>query len=268
MPNHRPPRPYGQLIRSLRNAWKFESISGTPFWHDGAAATAGLNANFRIGIWNICKGAGGRMFEHDYRCLAYQSDIVALQEALLSPRSLRTFCEPGFEVVHAGSYVRSDQLRDGVVTASRSKFSAQKLRIICKHPEPVFKTPKIAFASWHPIPSKDTSLMLVNLHATLVRGAKRAADEMKSLLEALPPHRGPAVLCGDFNTFTKIHFQTVAKILRDYGFEHVPIINDPRKPTGNLDHAFLRGLRLESAQILTTVQSSDHFPLLISLSMP
>jgi endonuclease/exonuclease/phosphatase (EEP) superfamily protein YafD len=256
------------LVRSLRQAWKFDPIDGSPFWLDGHPAAEALPDQFRVSIWNICKGAGGRLFEHDYRCLAYQSEIVVLQEALLSQRSLKTYCEPGFEVVHAGSYVRKDLLRDGVVTASRARFEPHKLRVVCKYPEPVFRTPKVAFVSWHRLERGASPLMLINLHATLVRGARRAADEMRNLMDSLPPHRGPALLCGDLNTFTGNHFRAVEQILAASGFEHVRIDEDPRRQTGSLDHAFVKGLSVESSRVLTTVRSSDHFPLLITLRLP
>ena len=57
----------------------------------------------------------------------------------------------GFETIHAASYKRRDGLRDGVMTVSRVASIGASMRIICKYPEPVLRTPKAALFKFYQI---------------------------------------------------------------------------------------------------------------------
>ncbi len=263
----RPPRPYAQLMDSLRKAWRIQTVGGgEAIWQVGAAELPALPAdNIRITVWNLCKGVGGVLFEHDYRRLCYYSDLVLTQEALMSERSLATFTAPGFHLCHAASYQRRDGLRDGVMTATRAKIAAPPLRVLCKYPEPIFKTPKAALISMHPLQGHRQQLMVVNLHATLVRLKAIALEELQHLLYHLPEHDGPMILAGDFNTFTPGYLRAVEQTLAGHGLAMVRFGNDRRPTFGNLDQIFVRGLKIDKAWIDINTNSSDHFPLMVHL---
>lgn len=268
MATARPKRSYRAVIDSLRQVWKIESVPDhEAIWQLGEAEAKTLpHDHLRVAVWNLCKGAGGRLFEHDYRMLCYRSDLVLAQEALLSSKSIRTFCEPGFSTVHAASYKRMDGLRDGVMTLSRAAAVGESKRFVCKYPEPIFKTPKVALVKFYPM-SDGQTLMVVNIHATLVRMARGAVEEIVHLIEQLPQHDGPCIFAGDFNTFTKGHLNAVACELGRIGLSYVPIPNDPRPRTQKLDQVFCRGVNVKSVVIDTTIRNSDHFPILLSLSL-
>lgn len=260
-----PPRSYRAVIDSLRQVWKIEHVPDQDaIWRSGEPEREAFSpARIRVAIWNMCKGAGGILFEHDFRSLCYRSDLILTQEALLSRRSLRTFAERGFETMHAASYRRRDGLRDGVMTVSRVRSLDAASRIVCKYPEPILKTPKAALVKFFRIEGCEERLMVVNLHATLIRSVAGAVEEMEHLLEHLPEHEGPLLLGGDFNTFTPAYFRAVSSVLGRIGLEYVPIADDPRAPLAALDQVFCRKLRPVKAEIDTTVRNSDHFPLLI-----
>jgi hypothetical protein len=170
-------------MNSLAQVWRIEVVSPEEaIWQLGSPESNALpGSKIRVAIWNLCKGAGGLLFEHDYRLLCYRSDVVLTQEALLSHRSIKVFCEPGFGLVHAASYMRRDRLRDGVMTVSRVAPDPTRLqRIICKYPEPILKTPKVALVSFYPVDGLAESLMIVNLHATLIRWKSAAVEEIAS----------------------------------------------------------------------------------------
>ncbi len=264
----RPQRQYSKLITSLWQVGRIDAVMNDPIWETGHAESEALNPDHvRVSVWNICKGAGGMLFEHDYRILSYLSDLMLLQEALLSRRSLRMFCEQGFEAVHGASYMRRDSLRDGVLTASRVVSHAEKARIICKYPEPILNTPKAALVSFYPLLGRNDKLMVVNIHATLIRRVKRAAEELESLMQQLPAHSGPMIFAGDFNTFTANYLDTISEVLSAYGLKRVAIDNDPRSPFGSLDQIFVRGLRIKQVVVDTTIASSDHFPIICHLAI-
>lgn len=265
----KPRRSFRTVMDSLRQVWTIERVpEHDAIWRTGQAGIASLRPDYlRISVWNLCKGAGGLMFEHDYRMLCYCSDIVIAQEALLSRHAMGMFSANGFESVHAASYKRRDGLRDGVMTVSRAPMCADPQRIICKYPEPIFKTPKAALIKKYPLSGMDESLMVINVHATLVRRKAAAIEEMDHLLQRLPSHNGPIILAGDFNTFTPGYLRAIEGVLKRVGLNYVPIPNDPRPTTQALDQLFCRGLDVSNIRVDTSFRNSDHFPILAELKV-
>lgn len=268
MKRQRPKRSYRAVIESLAMVWQIEHVEEPDsVWLLGEPeADAFAPENIRVAIWNLCKGSGGILFEHDYRSLCYRSDLILTQEALLSRRSMRTFCERGFQTIHAASYKRRDGLRDGVMTVSRVGALGHARRIVCKYPEPIFRTPKVALIERFKLRGTDKLLMVVNIHATLVRLKAAAIEEMEHILARLPEHDGPIILAGDFNTFTPGYLAAVSSVLHRLGLEYVKIPNDPRPRSQALDQVFCRGLAVASASIDTSIRNSDHFPILLNLA--
>ncbi len=266
----KPPRSYRALIDSLRQVWSIELLSDPmAFWRIGSCEVRHFEKRqIRLAIWNLCKGVGGQLFEHDYRMICYRADLILAQEALLSEKALAMFCEPGFEAVHAASYKRRDGIRDGVLTMARVCSSPVLHRIVCKYPEPVFKTPKVALVTFYPVSGSSHPLMVVNLHATLIRRIKFALEEIEHLIGSLPAHPGPMILAGDFNTFTAGYLRAITKSLARIGLAHVPIPSDPRPATGALDQLFVRGVKVEKVYVDTTFRNSDHFPIFADLVVP
>jgi endonuclease/exonuclease/phosphatase (EEP) superfamily protein YafD len=264
-----PKRSYRAVIESLRQVWSIESVPDhESIWRLGQPELVALPpTTIRIAIWNLCKGAGGVLFEHEYRMLCYASDIIITQEALLSQNGLRIFSTSGFESIHAASYKRRDGLRDGVMTVARAPVCSEPQRIICKYPEPIFKTPKAALIKFYPLLGTSERLMVINVHATLVRFKSAAIEEMEHLISHLPAHRGPVILAGDFNTFTPGYLKAVASVLRRVGLQYVPIPNDPRPSTQALDQLFCRGLEVMNVRVDTSYRNSDHFPILADVRL-
>jgi len=163
--------------------------------------------------------------------------------------------------------MRRDRLRDGVMTVSRAGPDPDRLyRIICKYPEPFLKTPKVALVSFYSLEGSSEPLMIVNLHATLIRRKSAAVEEMEHLLQYLPDHRGPMLLAGDFNTFSQGYLKAIHSVLRKLGLEYVRIAKDPRPQTQALDQVFCRGVDVHSIEVDTTIKNSDHFPILLTMS--
>jgi endonuclease/exonuclease/phosphatase (EEP) superfamily protein YafD len=154
-----------------------------------------------------------------------------------------------------------DFLRDGVMTLARMMTNEAPQRILCKYPEPVLKTPKAALVTSYALGHCDERLMVVNIHATLIRTIKRAVEELDHLIHHLPQHQGPIIFAGDFNTFTPKYFKAVAGKLEELGLCYVPIPGDPRRPVDHLDQLFVRGLTVKEIWVETRIRSSDHFPI-------
>ncbi len=265
----KPRRPYIHVIKSLSQVLKINREVETPIWVAGQADHDHWGEwPIRITIWNIFKGAGGEHFYNDFRMLSFQSDILMIQEALLSRRSLHDLTPLGFGVVHSASYERADRLRDGVMTISRVQTQGDPQRILCKYPEPVLKTPKVALVTFYQLGVLRPSLMVVNMHATLFRSIKRAVEELDHLIALLPVHDGPMIFAGDFNTFTPRYFQAICSKLESLGLSYVSVPDDPRRSLDHLDQLFVRGLTVSEIEVDTRVHSSDHFPIRATIHLP
>jgi len=259
----KPRRPYGALIHSLSKVWRIKEVrDDEALIHAGHPSIPIFRSDcLRIAIWNLCKGSGGYQFEHDFRSICRRNDLILTQEALLSSRSIRLFEEAGFAMTHAASYERVDGLRDGVMTISRApSLNSSVRRIICKYPEPIFNTPKVALIQKFPLDG-GSELLLVNIHATLVRSISGAIEEINHILSFLPEHAGPIVFAGDFNTFTRRYLEAIEKKLESVGLQRVPIHGDPRPRSQALDQIFTRGFEIKKASVEVSYLNSDHFPL-------
>ncbi|MBC7661999.1 MAG: endonuclease/exonuclease/phosphatase family protein [Chitinophagaceae bacterium] len=258
----KPKRAYADVLRSLSKVLKINRDVTSPLWFSGEPEREHWGDwPIRVTIWNIFKGSGGDHFYNDLRLLCFQSDLILLQEALLSHRSMEELSLDGFQGVHGASYERADKLRDGVMSLARMRPHVTPKRILCKYPEPVLKTPKAALVTQYSVGHGKT-LTVVNLHATLIRTIKRAQEELEHLIERLPMAEGPMIFAGDFNTFTPRYFRAVAETLeRTLGLRYVKIPDDPRRPVDHLDQIFVRGMDVHSIEIDTRIHSSDHFPI-------
>lgn len=258
----KPRRPYRQVLRSLSKVVKIKRDIDHPIWLSGQAEHQVWGAwPLRLTIWNIFKGNGGEHFYNDFRLLSFQSDLILVQEALLSRRSMQELSPSGFLGVHGASYERLDKLRDGVMSLGRMNLDQSPQRILCKYPEPLLKTPKAALITHYRLAARQETLMVINIHATLIRTIKRAVDELEHLIEHLPEHQGPLIFAGDFNTFTPRYFKAVAGKLERLGLQYVAIADDPRRSMDKLDQLFVRDIRVVKAWVDTKIRSSDHFPI-------
>jgi endonuclease/exonuclease/phosphatase (EEP) superfamily protein YafD len=110
-------------------------------------------------------------------------------------------------------------------------------------------------------------LLVINVHATLIRRKAAAIEEMEHLLARVPEHRGPVILAGDFNTFTAGYLHAISPVLGRIGLRYVAIPNDPRPATQCLDQVFCRGLTPTNVHVDTTIRNSDHFPILADFAL-
>ncbi len=264
----KPKRPYADVLRSLGKVLKINREVAAPIWYSGHPERENWGDwPLRVTIWNIFKGCGGEHFYNDLRLLCFESDLLLLQEALLSHRSMEELSLDGFLGVHGASYERADKLRDGVMTLARMRPGEVPKRVLCKYPEPVLKTPKAALVTEYPL-HDGRNLTVVNLHATLIRTIRRAREELEHLIEHLEIGDGPLIFAGDFNTFTPRYFQAVAHTLEKLDLSYVEIPNDPRKGINHLDQLFVRGMTVEAIEIDTRIRSSDHFPIRATVRIP
>lgn len=263
----RPKRSYRAAIHNIRQVLKISQVNDQDSISEfGNPSTEFLpEKGLRIAVWNICKGMGKEAFRHELQFLMRNSDLLLVQEALLTEELTALLTNHHFHAIHGTSYIRRDGIRDGVLTLSRSRTSGPIQRILCKSPEPILKTAKTALLTPYLFHGGKENLIVVNLHAKLIRSIKGAIHELRHLLLQLPVSESPMVLAGDFNTFTKKYLRAIVEEMAEFGLMMVEIPDDPRGLFHHLDHVFIRGLSVKKAEVDVSLKNSDHFPLVLTL---
>ncbi len=221
---------------------------------------AHLKKEFSICTWNAFKGLGGEAFKLDLHKLIETHDIVCLQEVILCSDSRWHNVDIPSDFIFCANYLRRDGLTEGIMTVS-SFLSEKALGIPSIFREPLSWTSKLAMISYFPIAETNESLMLINIHSTLVRTRKRFERELLNILEKMPEHDGPVIFCGDFNTLSPAYLKTCAEILALKNLKLHQPTEDTRSILRKLDHFFVRNIATDNVKVLHHIQSSDHFPI-------
>ncbi len=226
-------------------------------------SATGLTAPIQLLNWNVQKGESDD-WRADLRNLATGMDFVALQEVVL---------ESGVEVDLP--HLEHMAFSQGYTTRSRTTgvatFSASAPLSECRlsATEPVLRTPKATSIAEFALREHAQTLIVVNLHAVnFTFGLKEFTAQMAAIQQVLDAHNGPAILSGDFNTWSLRRMRIVDELVADLGFSDISLDEDSRKTFNGhpLDHVFIRGFSSVSGET-AVVQTSDHNPMAIELHL-
>ncbi len=109
---------------------------------------------------------------------------------------------------------------------------------------------------------------MINVHAiNFSFGVDVYQRQLNSLSTHIIDHKGPVILAGDFNAWSRPRVNVLKRFARRLKLKEVIFEKDLRtrafgKP---LDYIFYRGLSLNKAEILIT-DASDHNPLVATFS--
>ncbi len=228
----------------------------------------------RLLSWNLAKRPGSKLELADHMPTA---DLVCVQEA--KPSLLPEL--PGSS--HFASSFRGlgpDAEFHGVATLARaqSRDRGHPTAIGSRWREGWVVTPKMALATDYDL--GDQKLLVVNVHAYNFQPVFKymLRDQFERIAERVAAHGGPAVVCGDFNTWRKDRLRLVEVLLHD--FEAVEFEDSVHRKKGHwtsrlalgcgtlpLDHVYVRGLGWEEARVLPS-EHSDHGALSVKLILP
>lgn len=223
-----------------------------------------LPKDFNILIWNIKKGEYKQQWAQDFLALSEDADLVLSQEAMIDsvmPPVLRS--KENFAWNFATSFLLDDGSKTGVVTGSTTHMVDF---IFFRSPgrEPVIKTPKVALATFYELENSTLPLMVVNIHALNFTANERFMDQIDVIFEKIKSYPGPALFAGDFNTWNKDRKNYLSRKALGAGMEEVPFKRSTRVLI--LDHAYVRGLKVNTSKVRNDIKSSDHYPLQVSVS--
>lgn len=225
-----------------------------------------LPAEFTIVVWNIFKRHGADIFDKDISDLSERADIICLQEVLATehldlPHDVR-------ELNHnyGISYRRPDGYSEGILTASHHYLLEDCESLLSLAREPVTKTPKTALVSLIAM-ANGQQLLVINLHMLLFKRRAIFKKELQQIIDYSAQYDHlPAIFCGDFNTFTEAQQRLLDDTLATRGFSRCIPLHEPRAKRF-LDHIYIRGLNVLMMEIIDTISSSDHYPLICTVEL-
>jgi endonuclease/exonuclease/phosphatase (EEP) superfamily protein YafD len=213
--------------------------------------------------WNIEKGTRG-IWQGDLRVMSIGKELVLLQEAVQGPDMNSRVDGTNYSSFSQGFSTKSQI--SGVVTYGDIKpLTECHLAVV----EPILGTRKAIGVTEFGIAETRETLVVINVHAVnFSLGVARFREQMEQIRDVLMSHSGPAILSGDFNTWSQKRSMIVSELVTDLGFSAVLFEEDNRKTfNGNaLDHGFFRGLSVVSSKS-TLINSSDHNPLSVEFQL-
>ena len=218
----------------------------------------------RVLTWNIHK-QGDLGWDRDLVRFSKETDLLLLQEAVLSPPLREILDAARFRFTMASSFVYGDA-DIGVLSAARvTPLAACTERAI----EPWLRIPKSAAIEWFALGGTSRTLAVVNVHAiNFSLSVAGYRTQFEALVGALRRHDGPILFAGDLNTWTDERQDVVREAAAALGLDEIPFAEDRRSVFlgHQLDHLLVRGLDVVSADAIV-VESSDHNPVFATLRL-
>lgn len=209
----------------------------------GSGRGAALHDRFEVVCWNIHKNSDALAALDE---LAPDADLVLLQE------SVTTIGAPAGHATLVVAFRRSrDERPAGVMTISQTTPSASTA-VLSDSREPLAGTPKSALVSMVPL-ARGGELLVANVHGVNFRDAKALRGQLEELDPLLRAHAGPAIVAGDFNTWSRARRRVLAEFAERHALTSVFIGADAPR----LDAILYRGLRPETSLVIPS-RDSDH----------
>lgn len=150
----------------------------------------------------------------------------------------------------------------GVLTASQYAFAEAQARLSRKR-EGMFATHKSYMLSYHAL-AEGGSLLVVNVHAINFVRTQQFSQEIEIIKEEILGHKGPLIVAGDFNVWSRQRRLHLLQFCRSVGLKQAIMVDPHHIKTYRqhpLDFIFYRGLALQETLAIDTHTVSDHNPL-------
>ncbi|MFA5985087.1 MAG: endonuclease/exonuclease/phosphatase family protein [Methylococcaceae bacterium] len=238
--------------------------STNPLVFMGRAKQSALSESITLLVWNVYKTRKSGWYS-DFLNLVNKTDLVLLQESVLNNLDNSKFEKTDrFEWIMACSHkYRLSQVITGLKTGCVAQSNAQIL-LHSPDKEPILNTSKLMLATRYPLESSLKQLLVLNVHAINFVTLKKYASHINQILSVIHHHTGPIILAGDFNCWNDARIKLLFERIKNAGLTTVTLDRKTRwhQLNHHLDYIFYRDLQLKNAQTLSSIHSSDHFPIM------
>lgn len=241
--------------------------------HGSAHGREFNSKNIKAFIWNI-KKAGLSHWQTEFERFGKNQDLILLQEAYQTERfvsTTRSFPGVRWDMGISFLYRRYNDQATGTMIGS----VVEPTEVTVKHTpdlEPVVNTPKAMTFAKYPVENKQDELLVISVHGINITSFGSFKRHMAQAENIITKHNGPILFAGDFNTRTKARTKHLMDLISKYGFKTVEFKNGHHrmrwKFTNNyLDHSFVRGLSVKTAEVVGESNGSDHKPMFVEFSV-
>lgn len=240
-----------------------------------AHGAEGLSSNnIKIVIWNILK-AKKKSYQSEFASFGRDTDVFLLQEVSTVEEFFKGYTPYPEHEIHFGasfSYKkRGKEIMSGTAISSRvAPVASGMLRTSAL--EPFVKTPKVVTWMKVPVKGQNESILFVNIHGLNLTKNRDFFVQMDKCDKLIKTHNGPVVFGGDFNTSDMEKLNKMNQVALDNNLVPVAFLNDKRKKSKFsrlvIDHAFVRGLTVKTAQVHTDLKASDHKAMSLVVKIP
>ncbi|CNB30856.1 endonuclease/exonuclease/phosphatase family protein [Yersinia intermedia] len=213
----------------------------------------------RVMVWNIFKQQRAEWLSV-LKEFGRDAQLMLLQEAQTTPELVR-FATSHYQAADQVPAFALPQHPSGVMTLAATH------PVYCcplREREPLLRLSKSALITVYSI-HDGRLLMVVNIHAVnFSLGVDVYSKQLEPIGEQIAMHRGPVILAGDFNAWSRQRVNALQRFAQAVGLAEVEFRADNRSRAFGrpLDFVFYRGLTLADASVLVT-RASDHNPLLV-----
>ncbi len=245
-----------QLIRKDEQVQQSMDCSLPSSAHSTPAMS--LADGFSLISWNIHKGSEAGWL-NDLQDITHDTDLLLLQEVYLD-QEMQVLLDGWSPHWVMGPAFSLQGVHAGVLTAARFSDAAACSSLVS---EPLFRVPKAVLINYYPIAGQAQAMLVANIHGVnFTLGTQQLAQQLDFIAEAIGDHKGPVIMAGDFNTWSKARMRLLISMAEILGLQAVDFDDQQQsKHLGQpVDHIYFRGLKLVDSQVLA-MRTSDHLPL-------
>ncbi len=259
--------PFASSYRIIKSTLWYSALPETQALRLGTPTAETLGDRVRMVCWNVYKVVrGGAMA--DLAALSAEADLMLLQEAVLhgaQPHQLHL--TSGLEWIMAET---SGHARRGITTGPKTGCRAPCTAIASLRSldqEPIVGTPKTSLLTRYQ--TSRGPLTVINVHAVNFVPLPKFARQVAQVVELAAGDNGALIVGGDFNTWNPSRHRCLMDAMQRAGLTRVPVTAPRRwRHFGQqLDHVFVRGMKVVEARPLAHIVSSDHIPLRVELAL-
>ncbi|HXH75968.1 MAG TPA: endonuclease/exonuclease/phosphatase family protein [Bacteriovoracaceae bacterium] len=221
-------------------------------------------------VWNI-KKAELPDWKPEFLQYSKGRDLVLIQEAYtndLFKNTLAALKDYRFDM--GVTFIRK---RDSSESGTMIGSLVDPLEVVVKHSldlEPVVSTPKSMIFAKYPVAGLKEELLVISVHAINITTPWAFKRHINSATDEISKHIGPVLYAGDFNTWSEFRLRHLFASVKTMGLKAVEFKNGDKRmkfSDNYLDHAFTRGLRVITAEVVPESKGSDHKPLHLELAL-
>ena len=217
---------------------------------------------FSLLNWNVFKGKNETWMQ-TFEQFSKGHDLITLQEAYLTEGFRALLDNKQFNWDLATAFNKRNYAA-GVMTASPSMPVSVCVQ---RNMEPWVLLPKATLISVYPLQDTNKRLLLINIHAiNFTLGDIAFKNQLIQSAGALIEHNGPAIIAGDFNTWSQSREQMLFDILVEpFSLSEVYFDYSKMKTMfkHQLDHVYYRDLDVIDNRTAQT-PVSDHSPMWVT----